>query len=495
MNNPPKVNERYLNRYERMLGPFWGTLIPTACVVILMVVTAIRSQPKEYIPVELTPPVDVDPVEPPEPDEPPVEPPEPVEPPDIEIAIDAPAVNVETEMVNPAPVQAVDQVSVKPAPVDAVSIVKSPVKFANVFGGPRTGKKGVFVSGGARVGNPETEAAVLRALRWLKKTQRTDGAWEGQPISNTALALLCYLAHGETPGSKEFGATVELALDYLIGAMYEKEGGVPRFHGSDGNEYAFLIATYALAEAYGMTRHPDAKEAAQKGLKRILEGQSPTGGWDYRLNRESTRDDLSYAGWALQALKACKLAGLHYNRLDESIKRAMHCLSKRNFTNGGFNYTAGGKATGLTATGCLAMQLLGFGDRGEVAAALDTMRGWEPTFSKDALRIGGGAAGVNPQYYCYYATQCKYQSGMCPDAAKKDVESWTKWNAAMKALYPAKMIVSDEKIEGPDGRLHEIGYWTNTDAHGAGTTMSTCLCALQLMVYYRYLPTTKIGKI
>ena len=50
----------------------------------------------------------------------------------------------------------------------------------------------------------------------------------------------------------------------------------------------------------------------------------------------------------------------------------------------------------------------------------------------------------------------------------------------------------EEKIEGPDGREFDIGYWKNTDAHGAGDTMSTCLCALQLMVYYRYLPTTKV---
>lgn len=493
MNNPPKVNERYLNCYERMLGPFWGILIPTACAVILMVVTAIQSQPREVLSVDLTPPVVDEPIPEPPPEVPPEVPPEPVETPDIEITLDAPAVNVETAMENPTLAEVTDRVSVKPSDIEAVKLIKSPVTADNVFGGPRTGTKGGLLTGGRLVGDSQTESAVLRALRWLKKTQLSDGSWDKQPVSNTALALLCYLAHGEKPGSKEFGPTVERALDYLIGAMYEKDGQ-PRFHGSDGNEYAFLIATYALAEAYGMTRHPDAKEAAQKGLQRILEGQSPTGGWDYKLNRESTRDDLSYAGWALQALKACKLAGLHYNRLDESIKKAVHCLEKRNFTNGGFNYTAGGKATGLTATGCLAMQLLGFGNRGEVAASLDTMRDWVPTFSKDALKIGGGAAGVNPQYYCYYATQCKYQSGMCTDAAKKDVDSWAKWNAAMKSLYPSTMIIPNERIEGPDGKLHEIGYWTNTDAHGAGETMSTCLCALQLMVYYRYLPTTKVPK-
>ena len=61
----------------------------------------------------------------------------------------------------------------------------------------------------------------------------------------------------------------------------------------------------------------------------------------------------------------------------------------------------------------------------------------------------------------------------------------------MKALYPKTIVTPDETIEGVDGKPRQIGYWTNKDAHGAGDTMATCLCALQLMVYYRYLPTTQ----
>lgn len=493
MKNPPKVNDRYLNAYERMIGPFWGTLIPFACVMILMVVTAVQSQRREIIPIDIPRPVEDDPPPEQKPEDDPPEPPEPIEQ-QVDFQIDTPATTFnETEFVNSEPVITSEPVSMKPADRDAVSIIKCPVTMPSISGSRTPGARGRFLTGGPTVGDSATEHSVMMALRWLKKTQRTDGSWNGQPISNTALALLCYLAHGETPRSEEFGATVETALEYLIGAMQEGADGKVRFKGSDGNEYAFLIATYALAEAYGMTKHPDAKYAAEKGLERILRGQSPTGGWDYKLNCESTRDDMSYAGWALQALKACKLAGLHPNGLDDCIKKAMHCLAKRNFSNGGFNYTAGGSPTGLTATGCLAMQLLGFSDRCEVAASLDTMREWLPTFSKDELKIGGASAGVCPQYYCYYATQCKYQSGMCAGAEKKNLESWAKWNAAMKKLYTSTIIVPEEKIEGPDGREFDIGYWKNTDAHGAGDTMSTCLCALQLMVYYRYLPTTKVS--
>jgi len=45
---------------------------------------------------------------------------------------------------------------------------------------------------------------------------------------------------------------------------------------------------------------------------------------------------------------------------------------------------------------------------------------------------------------------------------------------------------------GPDDKMKDIGYWENLDKNtDKGLVMSTCLCALQLEVYYRYLPTYK----
>ena len=38
---------------------------------------------------------------------------------------------------------------------------------------------------------------------------------------------------------------------------------------------------------------------------------------------------------------------------------------------------------------------------------------------------------------------------------------------------------------------NNFGYFKNTDAHSTRPYMDSCLCALQLMVYYRYLPTTQ----
>ena len=489
----PKSSAEYkLARTElqRLAAPILAIVLPVMAVVVLIVITAVTGQTKETITVDIASAVEEEaPLE--EEQEQEIE---EVTPPEetVEIQVDTPVVGPVTDSVAPAP-PTNEPVSVKPATQDSVAFIKSPVTMRSMTGSRSPGSIGAMTRGGAGYGDATTEACVLKALRWLKKTQTESGAWTGD-IANTALAVLAYLAHGETPASKEFGTTVEKAIQYLIDAQTIDGNGVCRFRGAGGTEYGYLICTYALCEAYGMTKNPNAKEAALIALDRIVKNQSPTGGWDYNMKKTSTRDDMSFEGWALQAVKAGKMAGLHPDGLDECIKKAIKCLKTRNFKNGGFNYCAGGAPTGLTATGCLCMQLLGYGDQQEVNAALDMMRGWLPVFeAKGGLTAGGPTPGTNPQYYCYYAAQCKYQAGMCQGATPANVKSWQDWNLAMKQVYP-KTMKDAGTIDGIDGKPKACGFW---DQGYNNPTMGTCLCALQLMVYYRYLPTTqtKAGKV
>ena len=489
----PKSSAEYkLARTElqRLAAPILAIVLPVMAVVVLIVITAVTGQSKETITVDIASAVEEEaPLE--EEQEQEIE---EVTPPEetVEIQVDTPVVGPVTDSVAPAP-PTNEPVSVKPATQDSVAFIKSPVTMRSMTGSRSPGSIGAMTRGGAGYGDATTEACVLKALRWLKKTQKESGAWTGD-IANTALAVLAYLAHGETPASKEFGTTVEKAIQYLIDAQTIDGNGVCKFRGAGGTEYGYLICTYALCEAYGMTKNPNAKQAALIALDRIVKNQSPTGGWDYNMKKTSTRDDMSFEGWALQAVKAGKMAGLHPDGLDECIKKAIKCLKTRNFKNGGFNYCAGGAPTGLTATGCLCMQLLGYGDQQEVNAALDMMRGWLPVFeAKGGLTAGGPTPGTNPQYYCYYAAQCKYQAGMCQGATPANVKSWQDWNLAMKQVYP-KTMKDAGTIDGIDGKPKACGFW---DQGYNNPTMGTCLCALQLMVYYRYLPTTqtKAGKV
>jgi hypothetical protein len=337
----------------------------------------------------------------------------------------------------------------------------------------------------------------MKVLWWLKATQNSDGSWSSESIGNnrrinTSFAVLTYLAHGEYPGSvspyeKDFAPVVRKALDYLISSIQQNSGGV-RMTGSDGNEYAFLITTYALCDAYDMTKNPDVKDAALVCLERIVKSQSATGGWNCLLDKSSTSDDIYAAGWALQALKSGKMARLRLDGLDECIKKAIHCLKTRNFNNGTFRSAledVDGEQPGFVAIGCLALQLHGCGSDREVSAALDYMRDWKPSFDgKDILHNGKPHRGnVNPQLYCYYATRCKFLAAMKYGAKKEDVESWFAWNKDMKSLLKSKIVDLDAKVKDWTGMEHTQGYFKNDDRDSSRPYMDTCLAALQLILW------------
>ena len=501
LGKPHDTREYKLARIElqRLAAPLVAIIVPILFGVVLCVVTMISGQKKDKIEVNIAQ-IEEEAEELKEEEE---IPPDDIEPPpmeEVEITVDTPNPNPVTT-VTPVPTPPSTQVSVKPATMDSVAIVKSPVTMKSMTGSRTPGSIGAATRGGAGYGDAITEATVMKVLWWLKAKQNTDGSWgSGNKIANTGFAILTYLAHGEYPGSpspykRDFGPTVQMAIDYLISNIYTDKDNTPRFRGSDGNEYSFLIATYALCEAYGMTKNPNCKEAAHQCLSRIVNNQSSTGGWDYKINKSSTRDDLSFMGWAIQALKAGKMAGLHPDGLQTAINKAINCLKKRNYSkSGGFTYTPtpnnNGGATGLAGVGTLAMQLLGRGSEPESLNALEVMRDWKPTFDPDGL--SAKKPGGSPQYYCYYATQCKYQAGMKAGALKNDEITWQNWNVAMKKLYPSLIKDLPEKVADHTGKEHKQGFFENQDAHSTRPYMDTCLAALQLMVYYRYLPTTSV---
>ena len=502
LGQPRDTREYKLARIElqRLAAPLVAIVVPLLFGAVLCVVTMISGQAKDSITVDIAQIEENDTDLKEEDDIPPddIEPP-PME--EVDITVDTPDPNP-IATVTPTPTPPSTQVSTKPATVDSVAFVKSPVTMKSMTGSRNPGSIGQMTKGGAGYGDAMTEATVMKVLWWLKARQNSDGSWGkgANTVANTALAVLTYLAHGEFPNSpspyrRDFGPTVQLAINYLIGSIYTGKDGKPHVRPSDSHEYSFLIATYALCEAYGMTKNPDCKEAAHKCLYRIVENQSSTGGWDYNVNKASNRDDLSFAGWAIQALKAGKMAGLHPEGLETAINKAINCLKKRNYSkSGGFTYTPrsgnNGGNTGLAGVGTLAMQLLGRGSEQESLNALNVMRDWKPSFSPEGL--SDKKPGSCPQYYCYYATQCKYQAGMKAGAIKSDENTWQTWNLAMKKLYPSLIKELPQKVKDHTGKEHRQGYFENKDAHTSRPWMDTCLVALQLMVYYRYLPTTSV---
>ncbi len=510
---------------QRLTAPVAAIMLPAIAVGLLIVMSsgaAVEDRIIETQVLEAEEFKDLDKIEEFE------KPEEQVENMDIDIPINSPDVQVQTDTLD-------QPMSPQPQAFDAVMTVKSPVILKNIYGSTRnTGTRGAQLAKFG--GDPRTEEAVMRALRWLKKNQQADGSWQRQKISMTGLGILTFLAHGEKPGeSAEFGETVQKALEFLI----KNQRADGKFNGMDGNEYAHPIATYALCEAYGMTLNPNVKAAAEKALVPIIKGQHPTGGWTYKLApgvesgdthgmKGKYRDDTSFMGWCAQALKAAKLAKLHADGLEKAIKLAVKGFKANAHPSGGFGYTGPGTG-GLTSVGCLCMQLLGASNEGEVKRALDVIGSWAPTFSQYAP-IGEAIKQVKPdelvkldkagkplldkngkeekrtaievakkkiapqvpeeerkffsasaQYYFYYATQCKFHEGG---------KHWDNWNKAMKPRYVKAQLIQEKAIKDDKGVDRDIGWWENADTHTDRPVMDTCLAALQLMVYYRYLPTT-----
>ncbi|MGI6495681.1 MAG: prenyltransferase/squalene oxidase repeat-containing protein [Kiritimatiellia bacterium] len=478
--------KRAMIELQRQAAPLSAVIVPLICVIILAIFAGGQNEQTVIIQTEYieTQEVEVlDDIEPPDP-----QPQEQFEPMDFdfvtpEIAMDTPV---------PVAVSSDAPMSPQPTPFDAVMSTPSHLVMRGIFGDNRSaGMRGQLLARGG--GNKATETAVLRALRWLKKNQNPDGSWGNNKTAMTGLAILTFLAHGEKPGSDspEFGATVQKAIEYLMNA----QNGAGNF-GGGANGYPHAIACYAMCEAYGMTMNPNVREAAQRGVNIIIDGQHPSGGWDYNWV-QSERDDTSVMGWAAQALKAALMAKLYddpadVERLERAGKLSVKGFQKNSHPNGGFGYT-GPQQGGLTGVGVLCMMFHGAGNYPEVSRALDLMDGWQPVWNgktplrpdldAEAANKMQGIPGGSTQYYYYYATQAKFHAGG---------SRWKSWNDGMWPAYCKAQFVEEKAIEDVNGELQDIGWWVNCDGSKDGSiTMDTCLAALQLMVYYRYLPTTQ----
>lgn len=335
----------------------------------------------------------------------------------------------------------------------------------NAFGGgplSARSEKGREAARAKHGGNPEGEDAVLRALRWLQSVQQPDGSW-GQ-TGYSGLALLCFLAHGETPASKEFGTTVEKSINWLVAKM--------PVTGESPSAYQNGIATYALAEAYAMTRDTYPMEhiydAMDAGLRQIVEGQLAEGGYAYAYGEGTW--DLSVAGWQFQALKAGGAAGANVPGMERAVSKGLDFLMHHAYANGNFGYNTkptkdtepGGNMTGV---GALSLQALGR------PLALQA-RGGINTIIKVRLSDYKWENANSSLYGWYYDTQAIFND--------KKKANWNRWNKKMQ-----KVLIDNQ---------HEDGYWKLREnfygdtEENARHVMSTALCCLQLEVYYRYAP-------
>ncbi len=312
-------------------------------------------------------------------------------------------------------------------------------------------------------GDAKTEAAVERALDWVRRRQEEDGRWSlgrfggksGHDVAATGLAILCFTGWGarhDRPGPDQI--RLRRSLAWLQGEM-KPDGDLTG--GRAVGMYDQGIGTLALAEAYGMTRDPALLPPLRRAVGLILKAQHPVrGGWRYA---PAPRDgDTSVTGWQMMALRAAELAGVEVPR--EAWRRAENWLD---WVGGGkqgglYGYTMPKPTPAMTAQGMIGRQILG--------ATPDLARMKESArFLEESLPDGR-----RPDfYYWYVGSLALYQH---------QGSAWARWNGALKGE-----LLSTQEPGGDDaGSWKAAGAW----APGCGRLATTALATLSLEVYYRY---------
>lgn len=468
------IEEEYRKKrlIESLIGPIVSTVFHIALIIILSIF--ITDKYKEEIPdieVKMEQVEEITTEEPP-----PVEKPEEIE--EVQEDVTNPVLttvaleNVET---NDAALEDVSDEAPSTeddSTVEAVSdVTVSPSAFVSpsVFGGRSAAGRASAVSkfGGSMMG----QQSLLKALLWLQKVQNPNGSWGVKKHSHyalTGLALLTFLAHGETQMSKQFGHTVSKAMQYLANLPIDTIAG---------SGYSHAIKTYAICEAYAMTGISILEDVMDPHVRVIIDGQQNGGSFGYKYNKnEQEKQDLSIAGWNYQALKAAYAAGCNISGLNEAIAKSVDWLKKRAAGSDrgyGYPYDFSKRKTStkhsMRAVGVLCMQLFGEGNfpalQDEIALIAE----------RDRENFNWARPPKESVYGWYYATQAMFQHGG---------KEWKDWNKKFQ-----KELTRNQH---PEGFWEYPGVWHGRfDQPTPERIYCTTLCALMLTVYYRYLPSTK----
>ena len=356
---------------------------------------------------------------------------------------------------------------------NAVMDIQAPVKMRTVLGQSR--------SAGARArslakfgGDAETERCVMRALRWLKTQQRADGSWAGRSgtLNMTGFVVLTYLSRGIKPGADpEFGDTLRKGVEYLM-----------------RNRHKDAIALAALAEAYGLSRNPNIREIVEQSLNDLADQMKETIWGPHRDGSKAKEPrDLTKLTFYVMALRSAQLSRFKIPNLQKGLDKLREgFLHQANKKHGGFSSAFYGPPRlnyprimmWHYMLGVVGMQYVGAGDNPVIDKTLGIlMDEWEPP-TLTTTDISCCPVRAN-----YWATMVffNYFEGD---------KRWFDWNNKMKAVYKRGQHKESGKYQDHRGMPQEIGYWTCEDMHiGTQPVATTCYVALQLMVYYRYLPT------
>ena len=305
------------------------------------------------------------------------------------------------------------------------------------------------------------EPAVERGLDYLARVQREDGSFPGsygESTGITGIVGMAFLSKGNLPTHGAYAESINRSIDFIL--AHQKESGLfEAGHAGSGPMYAHNIATLFLSEVSGMVdpqRQEKIGKALPKAIKLILQAQQvkkderSQGGWRYYPG--SNDSDTSCSGWALMALRSCKLNGGAIP--DKAIEDAVGYLKRHQHEKTGtFGYTDDqSHAPTLTGMGLLCLELCGRHGSPETLKAADFI-----------MKNYRSLPGQQFEYYGnYYNAQAMFQLG------GNYWESYAAW------MYDHYL-----------GEQKDDGSW---QANEAGPAYGTAIMVLAFTVPYRQLP-------
>ena len=459
---------------QRLAAPMLAIICPVMFIIILCVVTEISGRAKQAIQVDIARSQEDQDALQEEAEQQDVETPDDME---IEVTVDTPSdvPNQVTDVVTPTTSSTPDQALKQPDPT-SVALIKSPVSMKNIYGETRSAASRMEAMR-KYGGDPRTEESVQNALRWLKQQQKPDGHWEGTTGADgqgvTGLVILTFLAHGERSGGGEFGTCVSKGLEWLMAQVRAKRPLDP-------------VGTHALAEAYGFLKNPNLKDMSAEAVKVMADKLVETHWGPDDERGLNTRPMLLKMAFQTMALKSAKMSGIEPPSLETAFRRLKEgFLIQGNKKDGGFSSDYYGppranyRRTGIwhSMVGIIGMQYLGAGDDPIVERTMRILDDdWElPTLSS----IDSSCCPVRGNYW---ATMVFFNGGG---------KRWQNWNRHMIDVYYKGQTIKKGAYTDARGIARDVGYWTCEDMHvGTQPVAPTCWIALQLMVYYRYLPTS-----
>lgn len=346
-----------------------------------------------------------------------------------------------------------------------------------------------------RPNSMEIELSIERGLKWLYSHQDQNGRWDNDrffkhdqagsqkdgpgsavhDVGATGLALLAFLGAGNTTTTGPYKETVLKAARWL-----RNQQGPNGLFGTPASHdfiYDHAIASFAMCEAYGISKDMRLKKAAQMGINYLESHRNPYACWRYQPRDND--NDSSVTGWCLRAYRSASDFGLQVNR--QALKITANFLDElTDPASGRLGYTKRGEgssrhpgdhATRFPIESGESLTALGLASRFLLKQSPDR----QPVMRLAADRLlaklpDATNAGAVDHYYWFHGTTAMMSMGG---------NHWQQWSRAAAAT-----LLGMQRKDG-----HLLGSWDSSGVWGrdGGRVYSTALMLVSMQTICRYI--------